>query len=105
MKFFPRSIRWKLQLWYGLILLVVLAAFGSVTNHLARVRRFRQIDQELQQRMSVLVAALRPGPRESREMGERERDREPGPGVPGPGGPGPDGERRRTPFPLRMRGG
>ena len=99
MRIFPRSIRWRLQLWYGLTLLFVLSAFGSITSHLARVQRFRQIDQELQQRMSILVAALRPGPgqgmgpaREPRDFGGREPD-------------GPDGERRRVPFPLRMHGG
>lgn len=98
MNLFPKSIRWRLQLWYGLILLLVLAGFGFTADRLERGRQLRQIDQELHQRISLLAAALRPPPREpGGPLG-------PGPGRghgPGPGpGPGPDGDWRR-PGPVR----
>lgn len=59
---FPRSIRWRLQLWYGALLVAVLGGFGFTAFHLERARQFRRIDEGLQQRLSVLVDALRGGP-------------------------------------------
>jgi len=47
-----QSIRWRLQLWHGAMLLLVLAAFGCTAFYLARESRLRRIDQELQRRMS-----------------------------------------------------
>lgn len=62
MTFFPRSLRWRLQLWYGLLLVVVLCGFGFTAWHLERTRRFRHMDEELQSRLSMLVDALRAAP-------------------------------------------
>jgi two-component system OmpR family sensor kinase len=60
-----KSIKWRLQLWYGLILVVVLAGFGFTAYQLERNRQFRQLDDELHHRASVLGAALHhPPPRE-----------------------------------------
>lgn len=59
---FPRSLRWRLQFWYGALLVAVLAGFGFTAFHLERARQFRRIDEGLQERMSVLVDALRAGP-------------------------------------------
>ena len=59
---FPRSIRWRLQIWYGALLVAVLCGFGFTAYHLEKARRFRQIDEGLQARLSVLVDALRAGP-------------------------------------------
>jgi len=68
-----KSIKWRLQLWYGLILVVVLAGFGFTSYQLERNRQFRHIDDELHRRVGVLANALhRPPPR-------------------GPDGGGPDG--------------
>jgi two-component system, OmpR family, sensor kinase len=65
MKIF-NSIKWRLQIWYGLILVVVLAGFGFTAYQLERNRLFRQIDDELHQRIGVLANALhRPPPRGS----------------------------------------
>ena len=59
-----KSIKWRLQLWYGLILVVVLAGFGITAYQLDRSRQFRQIDEELHRRIGVLANALhRPPPR------------------------------------------
>jgi heavy metal sensor kinase len=60
-----KSIKWRLQIWYGLILVVVLAGFGITAYQLDRNRQFRQVDQELHRRVGVLGNALhRPPPRE-----------------------------------------
>jgi two-component system, OmpR family, sensor kinase len=57
MKIF-NSIKWRLQLWYGLILVCVLAGFGGTAYQLERNRQFRQVDQELHRRIGVLANAL-----------------------------------------------
>jgi two-component system, OmpR family, sensor kinase len=57
MKIF-NSIKWRLQLWYGLILVCVLAGFGITAYQLERNRQFRQVDQELHRRIGVLANAL-----------------------------------------------
>ena len=44
---FFKSIRWRLQMWYGLILLAVLAGFGVTAFELQRGRQFRRVDEEL----------------------------------------------------------
>ena len=54
----PKSIKWRLQLWYGLILVVVLAGFGFTAYQLERGRQMRRIDDELQRRIGVLANAL-----------------------------------------------
>lgn len=69
MKFF-RSIRWRLQLWYGLLFMVVLCGFGMTTYRLESSRQMRRIDEELQRRLPVLVDSQHPvaGNRERREF-------------------------------------
>src|SRR5215813_11870261 len=94
-----RSIRWRLQIWYGLMLLAVLAGFGFTAYRLERGRQFRELDEQLNRRTSVLMAALgsplrRPGP--------PERDLRPGPDDDLPEGP-LDGPPGRFP-PDRPRG-
>jgi len=77
MKFF-QSIRWRLQLWHGLILLVVLVGFGWTAYQLQYANELHRVDQELQQRLGPLVEALigPPGPagseRRDLPMGMRE---------------------------------
>ncbi|HSH95377.1 MAG TPA: hypothetical protein VK968_14635, partial [Roseimicrobium sp.] len=53
-----KSIRWRLQAWHGLMLLVVLLAFGVTSYYLAFENRMRRIDQELQRRAGPFVAML-----------------------------------------------
>ncbi len=86
-----RSIKWRLQLWYGILLLAVLGGFGYTAYQLQSTREFRRIDQQLHDRMATLIGPLRPG-------------RPPGPAGPppfrpfrpeDPGEPPPDGPRRR----------
>jgi heavy metal sensor kinase len=56
---FLKSIKWRLQLWYGLILVVVLAGLGFSAYQLERDKVFRHVDNELQRRMNVLVQTVR----------------------------------------------
>ena len=55
-----KSIKWRLQLWYGLILVFVLAGFGFTAYQLERNRQFRRVDEELHQHFNVLAEALHP---------------------------------------------
>ena len=73
MKIF-KSIKWRLQLWYGLILVAVLLALGITAYQLQRQELFGRIDNELQRRVGALADALHghhPGP------GQRPFDRPP----------------------------
>ena len=58
----PKSIKWRLQIWYGLILVIVLAGFGFTAYQLEWGRQMRRIDDELHRRLAVLSAELRPPP-------------------------------------------
>lgn len=55
-----RSIRWRLQLWHGLLLFFILSGFGFTAYQWESGRISRQIDEELRQRLPVLVASQRP---------------------------------------------
>jgi signal transduction histidine kinase len=73
----PKSIKWRLQIWYGLILVVVLAGFGFTAYHLESNRQFRRIDDELHRRVGVLANALRRPPPRGPDTGEPLLDRPP----------------------------
>ena len=74
MKIF-NSIKWRLQLWYGLILVVVLAGFGGTAYQLERNRQFRQFDYELQRRFDTLARLLHAP--HGQQSGEQPFDRPP----------------------------
>lgn len=88
------SIRWRLQIWYGLILVAVLAGFGATAYQLERGRVYRQVDDELQRRVGALGGLLRQPPRnrgpEGRPGGGRpfdgpQMEEQPSPENPPPG--------------------
>src|SRR5690242_19860230 len=54
-----KSIRWRLQIWYGLLLLAILFGFGLTSYQLLRGKQFRRTDEELDRRVSELATALR----------------------------------------------
>ncbi|MDB6017518.1 MAG: hypothetical protein JWR19_2007 [Pedosphaera sp.] len=54
-----KSIRWRLQIWYGLILVVVLAGFGFTAFQLERGRQLRRVDDESRVRIAALFRVLR----------------------------------------------
>jgi heavy metal sensor kinase len=55
-----KSIRWTLQLWHALLLLVVVCVFGATLYFRLRHARYQSIDAELQGAAEVLAARLRP---------------------------------------------
>ena len=61
------SIKWRLQIWYGLILVAVLAGFGFTAYQLEWGRQMRRVDDELQRRFNLLANAIRPPPRGANE--------------------------------------
>jgi len=91
------SIRWRLQLWHGLILFAVLAGFGFTAYRLQHANELRRVDQDLQQRLGPVLEALRRA-----QPGERG-----GPGRPGdqrPEGDAPEDRGRRGPPPREAGG-
>lgn len=76
--FFPRSLRWRLQLWLGFLLGVVLIGFGTTAWQLHRGHRLAQIDLELEARVAEVSDDYRrggrPHPPDVRELtGDRPR--------------------------------
>ena len=53
-----KSIKWRLQIWYGLILVTVLAGFGVTAYQLERGRQMRRMDDEINHRFDVLARML-----------------------------------------------
>ncbi len=83
MKIF-KSIKWRLQIWYGLVLVLVLVGFGLTAYHLERNQQFDRIDNELHRRVGVLVNSLHRPPHHPQfdfnhpppdQMGPPDRDR------------------------------
>ena len=93
------SIRWRVQIWHGLILVVVLTGFGFTAYHVARDNQLRRIDAELDQRMMVL---FRPEPR-GHGPGRRPGEAPGGPHDDGPGGPLESGSDNRSDPPFERR--
>src|SRR5947207_2286371 len=58
-RFWPRSLRWRLQLWLTCLLVCVLAAMIATGYELQRVNRFRQIDADVQVRLASLSGSVR----------------------------------------------
>ncbi|KAB2664438.1 MAG: HAMP domain-containing protein [Verrucomicrobia bacterium] len=82
------SLRWRLQLWHGLLLVLVLAGFGVTAYELQRAESLRRIDQQLDRRVNEVLATLREGQ-------PRPRPDDDDPGPEGPRDPPPD----RRPMP------
>lgn len=101
-----KSIRWRLQIWYGVILMAVLAGFGLTSFQLERGRQFRRIDEELQRRVGALANVIRQPPGRERGPGERPpgrpppRENQPPPGH--PFGEGPPEFMPRPPADFRL---
>ena len=56
------SLRWRLQAWHGLILVLVLAAFGYTAWRVASDDQLRRIDQDLEHRLGGLFFRPQPPP-------------------------------------------
>jgi two-component system OmpR family sensor kinase len=75
---FFKSIRWRLQLWYGVIFAVLVSGFGVTAYQLERARQLRQVDDELRQRVGIILQEMNPPPRGEGEF-RGPRDRKHGP--------------------------
>lgn len=98
MKLF-KSIKWRLQLWYGLILIVVLAGFGGTAYQLERNRQMRRVDDELHRRIGILASSLHRPPGRQGANG-RQPPEFPPPQEPSPDDGPPEFQRRPLPFRL-----
>jgi len=54
------SIRWRLQLWHGLVLVLVLTGFGFTAWQLQRTNQLSRVDRDLEQRMGIVTGMLHP---------------------------------------------
>ena len=87
MKIF-NSIKWRLQIWYGLILVLVLVGFGFTALQLERGRLFGRIDDELHRRVGMLANDLRRPPPPGLDGNGQPFDRPPRDQFPDEGPPG-----------------
>jgi len=94
-----KSIKWRLQIWYGLILVVVLAGFGFTSYQLERGRLFGRIDDELDRRVGVLAKALHRRPPRRLDGSEQPFDRPPPGQFPDAA---PAGQNLRPPLELHL---
>ena len=74
-----RSLRWRLQVWHGIVLVVVLILFGLYVHHLQWETRVQHVDTELNRTADIIVSRLR------RLFGPPRPGGGPGSGAPGAG--------------------
>src|SRR5437899_2229407 len=86
------SIRWRLQMWHGLLLTVIVSGFGVTAYQLQYAQHLRRIDDELEKRSTLLTVAFRPEPREGGPLSGRN-----GPPPLPPGGFAENDFQRRPP--------
>jgi signal transduction histidine kinase len=89
MRLLPRSIRWRIQLWHGVLLLAVLIGFGFTAFGLQRNSAYATLDAELRLRTAALSDALQRNARGGRRpppSGDFNGEFRP---KKSPGGPGP----------------
>jgi len=58
MRFF-HSVRWRLQLWHGLLLVLALGGFGLTAWRLQCANQLGRVDHELEQRMGIIEGTMR----------------------------------------------
>jgi len=81
-----KSIRWQLQIWYGLILVAVLTGFGITAYQLDSGREFSRVDDDLHRHFAAVFDAMhthRPPPGERPPLEGRPPDQFP-PDAPPP---------------------
>lgn len=59
---FPHSIRWRLQLWLGFLLVCLLSGFGIAVFQLYRTHQFARIDEDLERETAMISASVRGRP-------------------------------------------
>src|SRR5262249_37674301 len=88
-RLWPRSLRWRLQVWLAILVTGVLAAMIATGYELARVNRLRQVDADLESRVTALSLAVREAYRDGPPPGPPGRPPGPWPGPPPGRPPGP----------------
>ena len=99
----PRTLRWRIQTWHGLLLVAVLAGLGATAYRLERTNAFRHLDTELEKRLGALHSAVggRPGgPRRPPPDAGPPPESHPPPGRGEPRGPDPGRPPRPGSFQL-----
>ena len=100
-----KSIKWRLQLWYGLILVAVLIGFGVTAYQLERTRQFRRVDDEIHRRLDFLARALHRPPPPRQGIRGAGAERPPPEAFPDDGPPGQDfGPLQRFHLPSEAAG-
>ena len=96
-----KSLRWRLQVWHAIVLLVVLTSFGGIVHNLHWQTRLQQIDAELDRTSGAVLSQMRrllpmsrfwPGGRRARRP-ENSRPGDSRPDRPRPDFARPDGAR------------
>src|SRR5882672_6455489 len=94
---FTKSIRWRLVLWLGFLLVCILSGFGVTAYQLYRINQFKQLDEALGGRVAALTSEVRKGPglgppgrSSAQPRGEPGDRREPPPEFKTPPEPPPD---------------
>lgn len=59
LRLFPRSLRWRLQLWLAALLMLVLTGFCVAVSRLHRISEFQRIDEGLEARLAQLRTSIR----------------------------------------------
>jgi heavy metal sensor kinase len=72
-----RSISWRLQFWYGLLLAAVITALGVAAFRLEKTRLDRALDDELHQRVNRLIRSLHGPPPPPEDFAPPDGDRLP----------------------------
>lgn len=89
------SLRWRLQVWHALILLLVIVGFGTILYFEIERSYWSQVDEELLGAARVLEGSLRSIPRPIIESFAQDLGKNRGPRLPPPDLPG--GKDRRPP--------
>ena len=80
---FFKSLRWRLQVWHTIVLLIVISSFGAIVHRLHWQTRLQQVDADLVRSLSVVGWQMRrlmprpPGRRPPRRRDEERREGEP----------------------------
>lgn len=59
MNLFFKSIRWRIQVWYGLLFLVIIVAFSIIAHRITWLQILHEVDDENRRKNLILISNLR----------------------------------------------